>query len=128
GCARGVPSEAAELALRARTVLASPGTPRTHPGTVGASRRKSGTRWGRSRRTAKCFLPPACSTHLTAEKGRRILSHAKGRPATITVARDVGHSWRRRELSERSEFRSLQKECPARPRRITSTAGKRHKS
>ena len=78
-------------------------------------------------RTAKCFLPPACSTHLTAEKGRRILSHAKGRPATITVARDVGHSWRRRGLSERSEFRSLQKECPARPRRITSTAGKRHK-
>ena len=90
GRARGVPSEAAELALRARTVLASPGTPRTHPGTVGASRRKSRTRWGRSRYSAKClFWSPACSPHLPAERKRRILSHAKGRPATAAVAGDV---------------------------------------
>ena len=40
----------------ARTVLASPGIPRTHPGNVGASQRKEQNRSGRSRRRTRCWL------------------------------------------------------------------------
>ncbi len=60
---------------------------------------------------------------LAACLGARVKAPATRRRPTRHLERSrgcVGHSWRRRGLSERSEFRSLQKECPARPRRITS--------
>ena len=66
--------------------------------------------------------PPTCGEEATHSVARQ------GPPRHSRRSRGcVGHSWRRRGLSKRSEFRSLQKECPARPRRITSTAGKRHR-
>ncbi len=122
GRARGIPSEAAELTF-ASLGSDSPRLFRNTPhaswerGRITTERQNQG---GRNRlRTRFRLWPPACGWKRTppVSRQRPISRHDGSRGC-------VGHSWRRRGLSERSEFRSLQKECPARHRQITSAMDK----
>ena len=118
GRARGIPSEAAELTFAALGA----DSPRLSRNTPHASRERRRITTERaeperaeptSREMLAVFACPWQAASLSVARPRPPHHHHRSREC-------VGHSWRRRGLSERSEFRSLQKGCLARARRITS--------